>query len=165
MELCSCWAYFVSFLKSLDTTPDRECHPTVYSWAEGLAVLWCTEASAIVYPLVEGAKANGIEPFPHLQYVLLQLPYFGENHSTRNWNRSCPGLPISKRNSPSRILNEHLSRLSGRLRIGSLPGLYTGGYWALTFKLVGAHSLHKIPLIWGGMKNDSISFWNCVVIL
>lgn len=40
--------------------PSRECHPTVCSWAEGLTVLRCTEASAVVYSLVEGAKANGV---------------------------------------------------------------------------------------------------------
>ena len=39
------------------------------------------EASAIVYSIVESAKANGIEPFAYLQHVLLQLPYFGKSHS------------------------------------------------------------------------------------
>ena len=39
------------------------------------------EASAIVYSLVESAKANGIEPFAYLQHVLVQLPYLGKNHS------------------------------------------------------------------------------------
>ena len=37
------------------------------------------EASAIVYSLVESAKANGIEPFAYLQHVLVQLPYFGKS--------------------------------------------------------------------------------------
>lgn len=39
------------------------------------------EASAIVYSIVESAKANGVEPFAYLQHVLLQLPYFGKSHS------------------------------------------------------------------------------------
>ena len=39
------------------------------------------EASAIVYSLVESAKANGIEPFAYLQHVLVQLPYLGKKHS------------------------------------------------------------------------------------
>lgn len=39
------------------------------------------EASAIVYSLVETAKANGIEPFAYLQHVLLHLPYLGKNQS------------------------------------------------------------------------------------
>lgn len=39
------------------------------------------EASAIVYSLVESAKANGIEPFAYLQHVLLQMPYLGKSLS------------------------------------------------------------------------------------
>ena len=39
------------------------------------------EASAIVYSLVESAKANGVEPFAYLQHVLVQLPYLGKTHS------------------------------------------------------------------------------------
>ncbi len=39
------------------------------------------EASAIVYSLVESAKANGIEPFAYPQHVLVELPYLGKNHS------------------------------------------------------------------------------------
>ena len=39
------------------------------------------EASAIVYSLVESAKANGVEPFAYLQYVLVELPYLGKNQS------------------------------------------------------------------------------------
>lgn len=39
------------------------------------------EASAIVYSVVESAKANGVEPCAYLQHVLLQLPYLGKTHS------------------------------------------------------------------------------------
>ncbi len=37
------------------------------------------EASAIVYTLVETAKANGLDPFQYLNYVLLNLRYLGQN--------------------------------------------------------------------------------------
>ena len=36
------------------------------------------EASAIVYSLVESAKANGVKPFAYLQHVLVELPYLGK---------------------------------------------------------------------------------------
>lgn len=39
------------------------------------------DASAVVYSLVESAKANGIEPFAYLQHVLVQLPYLGKTQS------------------------------------------------------------------------------------
>ena len=39
------------------------------------------EASAIVYSLVESAKANGVEPFAYLQHVLVELLYLGKNQS------------------------------------------------------------------------------------
>ena len=39
------------------------------------------KASAIVYSLVESAKANGVEPFAYLQHVLVELPYLGKNQS------------------------------------------------------------------------------------
>ena len=39
------------------------------------------ESSAIVYSLVETAKANGIDPYDYLFYVLSVLPYFGKSVS------------------------------------------------------------------------------------
>lgn len=36
------------------------------------------EASAVVYSMVESAKANGVEPFAYLQRVLVELPYLGK---------------------------------------------------------------------------------------
>lgn len=39
------------------------------------------EASAVVYSMVETAKANGIEPFAYLQHILLQMPYMGKSPS------------------------------------------------------------------------------------
>lgn len=37
------------------------------------------ESSAIVYSLVETAKANGIDPYDYLLHVLSLLPYFGKS--------------------------------------------------------------------------------------
>lgn len=56
------------------------------------------EASAIVYSLVESAKANGIEPFRYLQHVLLQLPYFGESHSHQELESLMPWAPYIQHN-------------------------------------------------------------------
>ena len=39
------------------------------------------EASAVVYSMVESAKANGVEPFAYLQRVLVDLPYLGKSPS------------------------------------------------------------------------------------
>ena len=39
------------------------------------------ESSAIVYSLVETAKANGIDPYDYLFYTLSVLPYFGKSPS------------------------------------------------------------------------------------
>ena len=37
------------------------------------------ESSAIVYSLVETAKANGVEPYEYLLLVLSMLPYLGKS--------------------------------------------------------------------------------------
>ena len=37
------------------------------------------EASAVVYSMVESAKANGVEPFAYLQRALVELPYLGKS--------------------------------------------------------------------------------------
>lgn len=37
------------------------------------------EASAVVYTLVETAKANGLDPFRYLNYVLLNIRFLGQN--------------------------------------------------------------------------------------
>ena len=56
------------------------------------------EASAIVYSLVESAKANGIEPFAYLQHVLVQLPYLGKNHSHEELESLMPWAPYIQQN-------------------------------------------------------------------
>ena len=56
------------------------------------------EASAIVYSLVESAKANGIEPFAYLQHVLVQLPYLGKTHSHEELETLMPWAPYIQQN-------------------------------------------------------------------
>ena len=56
------------------------------------------EASAIVYSLVESAKANGVEPFAYLQHVLVQLPYLGKNHSHEELETLMPWAPDIQQN-------------------------------------------------------------------
>ena len=51
------------------------------------------EASAIVYSLVESAKANGVEPFAYLQHVLVELPYLGKNQSHEELESFTPWAP------------------------------------------------------------------------
>lgn len=51
------------------------------------------ESSAIVYSMVETARANGMEPFAYLQHVLLQLPYLGKNHSHEELESLMPWSP------------------------------------------------------------------------
>ena len=51
------------------------------------------EASAVVYSLVESAKANGVEPFAYLQHVLVQLPYFGKSPSHEELETLMPWAP------------------------------------------------------------------------
>lgn len=52
-----------------------------------------TEASAVVYSLVESAKANGIESFAYLQHVLVQLPYLGKSPSHEELEILMPWAP------------------------------------------------------------------------
>ena len=56
------------------------------------------EASAIVYSLVESAKANGVEPFAYLQHVLVQLPYLGKSHSHEELESLMPWAPYIQQN-------------------------------------------------------------------
>ena len=56
------------------------------------------EASAIVYSLVESAKANGVEPFAYLQHVLVELPYLGKNHSHEELESLMPWAPYVQQN-------------------------------------------------------------------
>lgn len=40
-----------------------------------------TESSAIVYSLVETARASGIDPYDYLLYTLSVIPYYGKSPS------------------------------------------------------------------------------------
>ena len=51
------------------------------------------EASAVIYSLVESAKANGVEPFAYLQHVLVQLPYLGKSPSHEELETLMPWAP------------------------------------------------------------------------
>lgn len=39
------------------------------------------QSSAVVYTLVETAKANGLDPYAYLLQLLTELPYLGRNPS------------------------------------------------------------------------------------
>lgn len=51
------------------------------------------ESSAIVYSLVETAKANGINPYDYLFYALSVLPYFGKSPAHENLETLMPWHP------------------------------------------------------------------------
>ena len=51
------------------------------------------ESSAIVYPLVETAKANGIEPYEYLMLVLSMLPYLGKSPAHEELEKLMPWHP------------------------------------------------------------------------
>ncbi len=51
------------------------------------------DSSAIVYTLVETAKANEIEPYSYLLYVLSTLPYIGTNPSNAERDHYMPWNP------------------------------------------------------------------------
>lgn len=79
----------------------RERNPPVYPGSKNW--LFCdtpkgAEASAIVYSLVESAKANGVEPFAYLQHVLVQLPYLGKTHSHEELETLMPWAPYIQQN-------------------------------------------------------------------
>ena len=48
------------------------------------------ESSAIVYSLVETAKANGIEPYEYLLLVLSMLPYLGKSPAHEDLEKLMP---------------------------------------------------------------------------
>ena len=54
------------------------------------------EASAVVYTLVETAKANGIDPYEYLLLVLTMLPYLGNNPSHEELEKLMPWHPKVK---------------------------------------------------------------------
>lgn len=61
------------------------------------------ESSAIVYSLVETAKANGLDPYDYLFYILTMLPYFGKSPAHEKLATLMPWHPEVQRvcNKPS----------------------------------------------------------------
>ena len=55
------------------------------------------DSSAIVYSIVETAKANGLDPYTYLKLLLTELPYLGKNRLPTSWICSCRGLLRSAR--------------------------------------------------------------------
>ena len=51
------------------------------------------ESSAIVYTLVETAKANGLDPHAYLLWLLEKLPYLGRNPSQNDLDIFLPWQP------------------------------------------------------------------------
>ena len=51
------------------------------------------DSSAIVYTLVETAKANGVDPYAYLLRVLSLLPYLGKNPSNAELDELLPWHP------------------------------------------------------------------------
>ena len=51
------------------------------------------ESSAIVYTLVETAKANGLEPYAYLNQMMRDLPWYGHNPSREDLNDALPWSP------------------------------------------------------------------------
>ena len=60
------------------------------------------EASAVVYSLVETAKANGLDPYDYLLLVLAMLPYLGKNPSHEEREKLMPWH--------SKVMNRELIR-------------------------------------------------------
>ena len=62
------------------------------------------DSSAIVYTLVETAKANGLEPYTYLLQVLTELPCLGKNPSQENLNAFLPWSAAMQATCAAKIL-------------------------------------------------------------
>lgn len=51
------------------------------------------DSSAIVYTIVETAKANGLDPYTYLRYLLLELPFLGRDPSQNDLEGFLPWRP------------------------------------------------------------------------
>lgn len=51
------------------------------------------ESSAVVYTLVQTAKANGVDPYAYLLQILTELPYLDRNLSQDNLDMFLPWQP------------------------------------------------------------------------
>ena len=55
------------------------------------------DSSAIVYSLVETAKANGLDPFAYLNLLLTELPYLGKNPAPDRLEQFMPWMPAIRK--------------------------------------------------------------------
>ena len=55
------------------------------------------DSSAIVYSLVETAKANGLDPFAYLKLLLTELPYLGKNPAPDRLEQFMPWMPAIRK--------------------------------------------------------------------
>lgn len=63
------------------------------------------DSSAVIYTLVETAKANGIEPYDYLFCLLSLLPGLGKNLSDEQLDELMPWHPV---------MRKHLARLRSK---------------------------------------------------
>ena len=74
----------------------RERYPALCGWTENWLFSDITkgaESSAVVYTLVETAKANGLDPYTYLLQLLTELPYLGRNPSQDDLDLFLPWQP------------------------------------------------------------------------
>ena len=68
------------------------------------------EASAIVYSLVETAKANRIEPYEYLLLVLTMLPYLGKSPALEELEKLMPWHPKVAPGAYTKMMNGRVLR-------------------------------------------------------
>ena len=78
--------YDAAYIQSLESTVQEQKD-------EILRLRQGADSSAIVYTLVETAKANGVEPYAYLLRVLSLLPYLGRNPSNAELDELLPWHP------------------------------------------------------------------------
>ena len=56
------------------------------------------DSSAIVYSIVETAKANGLDPHTYLKFLLTELPYLGKNPASDKLDLFMPWTAAIRKN-------------------------------------------------------------------
>ena len=56
------------------------------------------DSSAIVYSMVETAKANGLDPYTYLKLLLTELPYLGKNPASDKLDLFMPWTAAIRKN-------------------------------------------------------------------
>ena len=56
------------------------------------------DSSAIVYSIVETAKANGLDPYTYLKLMLTELPYLGKNPASDKLDLFMPWTAAIRKN-------------------------------------------------------------------